>query len=245
MTELPEEISTYKSVYPKIIIGISIISGFSLNLLGFELSKEAYTDLFGALTTLFASIVALFGIFFIFRLENLNNRRLYAFEHLRNVVKVIGNLVQANNLGGMYPFNLIKYEYADFSTSENLLTNVDLNLKDKDIITKTRRIPLLHTNFTVDLKVASQEIHKIDGLIKNVQSSIIKKSFRNMLLIIGISIIFLPLGNINISSNFFQWFADIIWKPWLKSIFLMVIIGFSIITLTQVYEAIKSLLRND
>lgn len=243
--ELLEEVSTYKLLYPKIIIVILILLGFSLNLLGFELSKEAYKDVFGALITLFASIVAFIGIFLIFRLENLNNRRRYAFEHLRNVVTVIGNLVQENNLGDAYPFSLIKYEDADSITPENLLTDVDLKLKENDIITGTRRITLLHAKFTVDLKVASQDIHKIDGLIKNVQSSIIKESFRNMLLIIGISIIFLPLGNINISSNYFQWFADIIWKPWLKSIFLMVIIGFSIITLTQVYEAIKSLLRND
>lgn len=97
----------------------------------------------------------------------------------------------------------------------------------------------------VDLKVASDNVHRIDKLIIDSKSSAIKESFKDMFILIIISIILLPFGNININSTYFQWLADTIWKPWLKSPFLMIIIGFSIVTLLKVYDAINSLLKSD
>lgn len=238
----------YKLVNPKNILIISIAIGFNLQLLGFEPNKEAYKDILRTIAPLFASMVAFIAMFLIFKMESLENRKLYAFQDLRNLVRGIRNIVITENAGGNYQV-LVRFDSEPLSNNEDLLRNVDLLWKkyttDDHFKREIDRNQNLAARLFVDLKVASDNVHRIDKLIKDVKSPVIKESFRDMFLLIIISIILLPLGNINISSLYFEWLVDNAWKPWLKFPFLMVIIGFSIITLIKVYDAIKSLLKSD
>lgn len=112
-------------VNPRIIIAISVAIGFILQLLGFELSKEAYRDLLSTIAMLFASMVAFTAMFLIFRLESLESRKLHAFQDLRNVVRGIRNIAIAENAGGAYHI-LVRFDYEQSSNNEDLLRNVDL-----------------------------------------------------------------------------------------------------------------------
>lgn len=233
---------TTDTINPKIIIGLAIILGFFLHFLGFDLDGEAYKDLFVALATIFATLVAFIGMLLIFRLESLENRKLSAFQDLRNVVRSIGSYVKNKNLGGSYQ-SFVRFDYEAFTANDLLLKNVD------DIVSRYKRDnefrdimnedQTLQGNLSVDLNVASENVHTTDRLLEKAKIQL-NDLFLNMFAIIVISIVFLTFRNINISSTFFQWLVDFFWESWGRSVLLIVVLGFSIVTLIKAYTAIKS-----